>query len=242
MTPTPRADDLTVTFPEHRAPPFWFSTHLESLGTPTPPSSLSLCITSSEQPTLKACVPGGIFSVPLGMNPLHSYLFNFWTRPLDFSICFLSISLWQWIFKILSSLNHSPFSLCEGNRFTQTDDGWPPWRHHIDHHGCAILPAHLQNVLEGKEHGYWKRQVALLFPPQITPLFHWNPFSSLCCSEISSCKRAGGCDNDIGVIIMELGTGLRLRLKLHSVYVCDSEAALHEDQRNHDDGSGTEQS
>ena len=146
---TPRAYDLTVRFPEHGAPPFWNSPPtLNIWGTPTPPSRLSLCITSSGQPTLKACVPGGIFSVQLWMNLLHSYLFNFWTRPLDFSICFLSVSLWQWIFKTLSSLNHSPFSLCEGNRFTRTDHFWPLWSHPMYHCACAILPGNWTVRLE----------------------------------------------------------------------------------------------
>ena len=86
----PRVDDLTVTFPEHGVPPFWNSVPtLNIWGTPTPPSRLSLCITSSGRPTLKACVQGGIFSVQLWMNLLHSYLFNFWTRTLDFSMCSL---------------------------------------------------------------------------------------------------------------------------------------------------------
>lgn len=130
--------------------------HLEYWQTPTLPSRLSLCITSSEGALPDyLCIrckspshwsPSGWNTLVFSqcshewMNLPGAFLFSFWTKTSVLSTCSLSISSWQCIFTVLSFLNFFSLSLSEGNRFTWKGHCWHPWRHPMCCHGCATLP------------------------------------------------------------------------------------------------------
>ena len=154
----PVADDLTQTCCEHYVPSSWNAVPtLNIWETSTPPSRLNLCITFSGRPSLKTRVQdvnwtavsltGRFWYFLSSVMNEPAALFNFQTRTSDFSLCSLS-HYGNGYLKILSSLNHSPFSLCNGNRFTRTDHCWSPWRHPMWRRGCAILPGNWTVLLE----------------------------------------------------------------------------------------------
>ena len=97
------ADDLIQTYCEHYVPPSWNAVPtLNMWETPTPPSRLNLCITSSGRPSLKTRVQDvNLHWTSMSLTARFWYflssvmnepaaLFNFWTRTSDFSLCSLS--------------------------------------------------------------------------------------------------------------------------------------------------------